>query len=341
MPRVTIVTAAKNAAAFLPSAIESMRDQTFRDWTHVIVDDASTDATTAIAEAASEADPRVQVVRLESSIGAYAAANVAALKADSAYIARLDADDIADPTRLAKQLDALERNPQAAANVTGWRQIDEKGVVDTRHTFALPTTSNEIVKWMLWLRGGPLHSSLMIDTAYFQARGGYGPERVAEDHRLWCALAREGRMSMLDEPLLYYRLHGQQITANKATYDDPARLGIRVEHFQKCGAGPEWTMDDARDLIRIARWDVPSFGVSRAFDLLDRWNAEWRRDPALTPEHRNELAARSARMRVLHTLRAAKARQAGLLRGLVSDAPHLAASTARVAVARPGSWLND
>ena len=148
-------------------------------------------------------------------------------------------------------------------------------------------------------------------------------------------------MSMLDEPLVSYRLHSQQITANKKTYEDPARLGIRLEHFQLCGAGPEWTMDDARDLMRIARWDPAPFAVTHAYSLLDRWNAEWQGDPSLQPEHRRELAARSARMRLLHTLRSAKARQAGAWRGALADGRALAGSLARVASRRPGSWLSD
>lgn len=341
MPRVTVVTAAKNAAAFLPVALESVRNQTFHDWVHVIVDDASTDDTAALADAAAERDARVRVMRLDTSIGAYAAANVAVLQADSEYIARLDADDVSEPTRFEKQLTALDNSPGAAANVTGWRQVDESGVVDTRRTFALPTHSNEIVKWMLWLRGGPLHSSLMISTSYLQGRGGYGPERVAEDNRLWCALTREGRLSMLDEPLVSYRLHGGQITADKKTYEDPARLGVRLEHFRACGAGPEWTLEDARDLIRIGRWDPAPFPVGRGYALLDRWAAEWRRDPTLRDEHRAELSARAARMRLLHTLRAAKVRQRGTVLGALRDGPRLAAGAARLARRRPGSWLSD
>lgn len=335
-----MVTAAKNAAAFLPAAIDSIHRQTFDDWTHVIVDDASTDDTASIAMAAAEADPRVQLVRLDSSIGAYAAANVAVKAADAAYIARLDADDVAEPTRLAKQVVAMEANANVAANVTGWRQIDRAGAVDPR-LFALPTHSNAVVKWMLWLRGGPLHSSLLVDTAWLQERGGYGPERIGEDNRLWCALTREGRMSMLDEPLVSYRLHGDQITANKKTYEDPNRLGIRLEHFQLCGAGPEWTLDDARDLMRIGRWGTAPFDVDRAYELLDRWNAEWQQDSALTPDERSELAARSARMRLVHTLRAARARQGGVARGITHDALSLTAAAARFARKRPSSWLSD
>ncbi len=340
MPRVTIVTAAKNAAAFLPATIASVRHQTFTDWTHVIVDDASTDATASVVETAASADARVRLVRLEESVGAYAAANIAVLAADSDYIARLDADDLAERSRLEKQVAALAASTRAVANVTGWHQINADG---TRRpeTFALPTHSNAVVKWMLWLRGGPLHSSLLVDTAWLQERGGYGPERIGEDNRLWCALTREGRMSMLDEPLVSYRLHGDQITANKKTYEDPNRLGIRLEHFQLCGAGPEWTLDDARDLMRIGRWGTAPFGVAHAYELLDRWSAEWHKDSALTADERSELAARSARMRLVHTLRSTRARQPGVVRGLTRNAVSLATAAARFAAKRPSSWLSD
>lgn len=339
MPLVTVVTAAKNAAGFLPSAIESIKRQTLTDWHHVIVDDGSDDNTPDVVEAAAAHDSRVSLVRLPESIGAYAAANVAILAADSQFIARLDADDRCAPERLAAQVDALTNAPDAAANVTGWRLIDENDGVDTAHSFGLPTTSNAVMKWMLWLRGGPLHSSLLITTAYLQERGGYGPERIAEDYRLWCALTRDGKLSMLDRTLVDYRTHAAQITATKGTYEDPVRLRMRLEHYAACGAAGDWSQDDARDLLRIARWSVPPFGIARALELLDRWEQEWARDDKLSDAERVELGRRAARMRVLHVARAMKSRQSGAALEAARRSPGLLRAATRL---RPGyDWFSD
>ncbi len=291
MARVTVVTAAKNAAAFVADTIASIQAQTFQDWDYVVVDDASTDATAEIVELYAAGDARIKLERLDQSVGAYAAANTAMLHANSAYLARLDADDIAVPGRLQRQLDALAAAPHARGCTGAWRAIDEQGA-DIGTARPVRSHSNAVLKWTFCVRSNLVHSTMLVDTEWFQAFGGYGPERYAEDFRIWGALVREGRLAVVDDVLVRYRMHADQITAAPGVRDQPERQRVRLDHLQRCAPG-DWTLEDARDLRYVGR--PAPFHLRRGLELLARWDAAWRADATLDAGDRKELAALSGR----------------------------------------------
>jgi hypothetical protein len=206
----------------------------------------------------------------------------------------------------------------------------------------MPTHRNGVIKWMLWVRGGPAHSSLVVDTKWFNARGGYGPERIAEDFRLWCAFARESAFCVVDEPLVRYRVHSSQVTAEPGSYDAPPRIRVRQEHFALCAPRHTWSDEDARDLRYIGRHAAPPYSLERALSLLRRWEDEWHHDSSLDAADRAELRARSAKMYATHLWRSRKRGEPGVLRHIALHAPRVATALVRMrAPAVKLSWAND
>jgi glycosyltransferase involved in cell wall biosynthesis len=110
-PQVSVVMPVWNAAATVGAAIASVRAQTLESWELVVVDDGSTDATTAEIERAAAGDTRVRLLRRAHG-GVVAAANAAAAEARAPLIARLDADDVMMPGRLAAQVALLASRPE-------------------------------------------------------------------------------------------------------------------------------------------------------------------------------------------------------------------------------------
>ncbi len=104
MAEVSIITPAHNAENFLPETIDSVLDQTFRDWELIVVDDCSTDRTFEIASAYAAKDPRVRVLRNEVNSGVAATRNRGLEVASGDYIAFVDSDDLWLPEKLEKQL---------------------------------------------------------------------------------------------------------------------------------------------------------------------------------------------------------------------------------------------
>lgn len=332
MPLITVITAAKNAANLLPETIDSVRSQTLDDWRFVIVDDASDDSTADVAQAAADADSRIELVRLTSSIGPYAAANLAAQDVDSKYIARIDGDDVAEPERFAVQVAAIESRPSTHGCAGAWRSLTDGVVGDIRR---VPSSRNGVIKWMMWFRSNLIHSTLMIDTTFFHAHGGYGPERIGEDFRTWSQLVRSNGLAIVEEPIVRYRIVVGQMTSVAGARDQPERLRISLDHIQQCAPG-DWTEDDARDF----RWigGRASFPPERALDLLNRFERAWQADPSLDDEDRAELARHTAKRRLRHLRHALPEMKAATVSASVRHARAVLSSTMEVLTNRGPAW---
>jgi len=109
-PTVTVVTPTYNHAETLPRAIDSVLDQTFKNFEYIVVDDASTDNTKSVVEPYD--DKRIHYVRHEENKGGSAARNTGITKARGRYVAFIDADDEWLPKKLAAQVECLEERTE-------------------------------------------------------------------------------------------------------------------------------------------------------------------------------------------------------------------------------------
>ena len=123
-PLVSIVIPAYNALTFLPETLDSALAQTLTDFEVIAVNDGSTDGTGAWLDALN--DPRVNVIHQENK-GLPATRNTGIRHAEGTYIAFLDADDLWDKTKLAKQVAVLEARPKVGLVHTGITFIDAQG----------------------------------------------------------------------------------------------------------------------------------------------------------------------------------------------------------------------
>ena len=125
---LTVTIPVHNAERYVAQAIESILKQTFSDFRLIVVDDGSTDASLSIVREFERADSRVSVIAQEQS-GISAARNRALGLATTKYIANLDADDIAEPERLAAQIAYMESHPDCVLVGSQATLIDADGDV--------------------------------------------------------------------------------------------------------------------------------------------------------------------------------------------------------------------
>ena len=111
-PRVTIAMSALNAELTVGAAIASVQAQTLRDWEMLVIDDGSTDRTVEVARAAAGGDARIRVMTDPVQRGTAKQLNQLVNIADTPVFARIDADDVAYPERLARQVEFLDENPE-------------------------------------------------------------------------------------------------------------------------------------------------------------------------------------------------------------------------------------
>jgi glycosyltransferase involved in cell wall biosynthesis len=110
-PRVSVVMPVHNAMPYLDIAVESILDQTLQDFEFVILDDASTDGSTQRLREWAARDPRIRLIEEKHNLGPALSSQRVACAATAPVVARMDADDISLPHRLAEQLEVLDSFP--------------------------------------------------------------------------------------------------------------------------------------------------------------------------------------------------------------------------------------
>jgi len=190
---------------YFPEAVASVVAQTFPDWELVIVEDPS--ATSAAGLLGRFDDPRIRLIANPQVTGLIAQRNRTLAEARAELVALIDADDIAEPERLAKQVAYLEHHPEVAVVGCQLRIIDPSGqVVGSRR---YPTEPADILRAMPRYNAIPQPGVLARKEAILNL-GGYGFEWPAEDYDLWSRMLLSGlKLANLDEPLLRYRVHPQ------------------------------------------------------------------------------------------------------------------------------------
>ena len=199
-PLVSVVMSCYNAEAYLCQAIDSILAQTFHDFEFIVWDDGSIDRTAEIVK--SYSDPRIRYF-YHSNSGLGATLRFACEKARGKYIARMDADDVALPERLAKEVAYMERHEECVLLSCGAYYINEQNEV---LGLSFPCMSNRVLKKKLRVNNPFLHPGAIFRREAYMASGGYYPIRFCEDWVLFSRLAKQGEVHNLGLSLMKYRI---------------------------------------------------------------------------------------------------------------------------------------
>lgn len=211
-----------NAEATILDAVRSVFAQSYRDWELILLDDGSTDR--SLEMATSILDPRVRVVSDGQIRGLQVRLNDIVLLARGEYVARMDADDLMHPDRLARQIGYLEGNRQVDVVGAAVYTIDgSNNVTGVRHTDIADSSPAGILR-----RGFICHPTATGRTEWFR-RNRYDPSfAAAEDHELFCRTAGRSKLARLPTPLLYYR------EAHKDPRAYMRRYATHNYHIRRC-----------------------------------------------------------------------------------------------------------
>ncbi len=192
-----------NGMPFLRAAVESILDQNLEEFRFIIVDDGSTDSTAVYLASVAAADSRVQIITQENG-GTAAAANHGLKFVATAFVARMDADDVAMPDRLEKQLAFMDANPDVGIVGTQVAPIGEAGV---GKSLLLPQTHEKIFPAMMLGRHGLAHGSIMIRTEVLNGLGGYWSQPLIDDWDMMLRVGEVSRLANLSDVCMHYRVH--------------------------------------------------------------------------------------------------------------------------------------
>lgn len=260
-PIVSVVLPARDAGAYLGPALRSVLRQTLSELELIVVDDGSTDGTQALL--AGIDDPRLVVVSHDEPHGLAAALNAGIERATGAYIARMDADDVALPRRLERQVACLRAARGTAVVGTGVVELSATGRLGRVH---LVPGGAEVTRWRA-LFGTPFfHPSVMLDRAILERHGlSYDPEfAVTQDYELWGRILDVADGDNIPEPLVLYRAHAGQASAVRSELQTDLRRRIALERIRDAAAGLD---EDAAELAWLAG-DVRPVPPGRELDAV-------------------------------------------------------------------------
>jgi glycosyltransferase involved in cell wall biosynthesis len=264
-PLASVLMAARNAERCVARAVSSVLRQSLDDLELLVVDDGSTDATAEVVLEMARSDDRIRVLRHAVGRGQAAALNVAVAAARGRLLATLDADDEAEPDRLALQASALERDRglvllggavetwcdrhDRPGNI--WRYAVDDGAIRARTLFK----SEHISGAMTLDRDRLPAAAIRFDEGL----------RVGADWALSIAAMRAGRVANLPDVVLRYRFHPGQLTSRMT--DDLGSDSTRIRAALLARAGIFPTDEEMRVHLAVspcAYWPFGSHPLFRA-----------------------------------------------------------------------------
>jgi glycosyltransferase involved in cell wall biosynthesis len=270
VPLVSVLLAAHDDSAFLGEAIDSVLGQSLRDLELIVVDDASTDETPALLDAIP--DERLRVVWNEEQSGLAASLNRALDLAGGQYFARLDADDVALPERLERQVERLRAEPRCAVVGTAIVDLDGDGRPGVTHV--LPGGATQL-RWHALFSSPFFHPTVLVDREVLDVHGlRYDPEYLeSEDYDLWTRLFAFADGANLKAPLVLKRVHAGQASLRRSDLQESFQRKVALREIAR--VAPEVDAEAAwRVGARKAGGSRRAFvALLRAFER--RYGGDW------------------------------------------------------------------
>lgn len=209
-PLISVVMPVYNAERYLRTAVQSILDQSLRDFELIAIDDGSQDRSQQILTKFAAADSRIQIISRPNT-GIVGALNDGLAAAGGEFIARMDADDWVTPNRFEEQVTYLRQHPLCVCVGSYFNYMDAEGALIKWNP--RETTHPAIERTLLSGDGGALiHPVIMARRSAIEQVGGYRTDaQWVEDLDLYLRLARMGQLSNVPKVLLHYRYHTESV----------------------------------------------------------------------------------------------------------------------------------
>ena len=271
MPTVSVVMPVYNTPlSYLREATESILQQTYTDFEFIIVDDHSNEET--VGYLSSLTDARIRILRNSENLGITKSLNKGFAAASGKYIARMDADDISVPTRLEKQVRFMEDNPDVIVCGTAARFFSETG----EKNLYLPRIIDmeEFRIRLLFLNYGPIHPSTMFRLSLLKKYHISYDESYpcSQDYNMWLNCSKIGTIRVIDEVLLFYRMHEKQTSSARSSVQRYCGAKIREKQLERLIGS---VSDEQKEIHeKCHRWELSSSESWKWLRFLEKQNVK-------------------------------------------------------------------
>jgi len=200
---MSVVMASYNCEKYVGDAIESILNQTFKDFEFIILDDASRDNTYSVIKTYAKKDKRIRLYKNKKNMQVAHSLNKGVTLAKTDIIVRMDADDVSYPKRLETQYKYLLRHKNVAVVGSNMDIMNKDGKIVSKREYS--SSSKELKK--ISFRYSPFaHPSVVFRKHVFEEFGGYDPAMVpCEDIDLWFKIGSKYEFGNIPKTLLKYR----------------------------------------------------------------------------------------------------------------------------------------
>lgn len=220
-PKITIAISVFNGAPYLTDCIRSVINQTYKDWSLLLINDGSTDDSLSIMNEFAQLDKRIKVVNDGLNMGLVYRLNQSTSMSQTKYYARMDADDIMYYTRLESQFKYLEQHPEIDVLGTSIMTIDEN------NNIVGSGLSHGKVE-------GFIHPTVLGKTEWFISNPYQSWAIRAEDKELWLRAREYSNFYSLPQPLLFYREFGTfNLRKVLMSYKTELKIYARYQQYSK------------------------------------------------------------------------------------------------------------
>jgi glycosyltransferase involved in cell wall biosynthesis len=274
VPLVSVVLAVHDDARFLGAAIDSVFAQTRRDLELVVIDDASMDETPKLV--AEITDRRLVLIRNDERLGLATSLNRGLDRANGRYVARLDADDIALPQRLERQLARIRAAP--AVGIVGSGVVDLAADGTQGRTHLMPGGSRAL-RWHALFSSPFFHPTVLVDRELLEEHDlRYDPGFLeSEDYDLWTRLFAFTGGDNVQDALVLKRVHAGQASQHRRELQESFQRQVALREINRLAPDV-----DAELAWRVGARKRPLRGARKAFlRLLAAFERKHGRDRAV------------------------------------------------------------
>ncbi|WP_299228829.1 glycosyltransferase family 2 protein [uncultured Psychroserpens sp.] len=230
MAQLTVIMPVYNGENYLEEAVDSILNQTFTDFILLVLNDNSTDNTKSILDTYSEKDKRLKVIHKTQNEGPANLRNEGISLANTPYIALMDADDIALPTRFEKQLDVLKNNTNIGVCGTWFTIFGDKKEKTIKHAI-----THEALKVQFLNSCGIGNPTVMFKASAVEDLKFEHQYVPAEDYGFWSEAIKTTEFYNIPEALLRYRWHPNNISQTKEENLRKAEVSIKKKQLESFG----------------------------------------------------------------------------------------------------------
>jgi len=211
-PLVSVVMPVYNGERFLKEAIESILNQTYKNFEFIIVDDGSTDNSLKIIEEYQKRDKRIKLIKNKKNLGMAKSLNKSLRIAKGKYYVKMDSDDISDKERLNKELFFLENNKEYLIVGSNLEVIDDENETIGYRYYP---QNDEDIRNLIIIKNPFAHPSVMVRMNVLKKIFYDEKLKASDDYDLWFKLLKYGKGKNLSDFLLKYRVSKNQVKSKR------------------------------------------------------------------------------------------------------------------------------